>query len=94
MRWASVPREMAHPSSQPSALIEGIVSAGFQTLSGRRKARRGLGRALPDDVVVAVVPVASEWAQVTQFGSILVSESVAADAELARQYFTRNLWLS
>lgn len=94
--WATsrafVAGEMSVPSSRPSPVIEGIVAAGFQTPSGRRQARRRLGRALPNDVVVAVVPVIGEWGRVTKFGSILVSESVASHAELTRQYFAQSLW--
>lgn len=66
-RWAEWP-----------PLAEGFTAAGFRH-PPVDVARNGASVALPDDVVVAVVPVAGEWGQVTKFGSIVVSAAVAAD---------------
>ena len=84
-------RVTPHPH-ESARLAEGFTAAGFQTPAGRRRAKRSLGRAQPDDVVVAVVPVAGEWGQVTKFGSIVVSAAVAADARVAERWFRTELW--
>lgn len=75
-----------------SPLAEGLDAAGFQTRASRRRSKQLIGRALPDDVVVAIVPVLGEWGHVTRFGSILISDSVAADAGLAERWFRTELW--
>ena len=85
-------QEPAFQVGRVAPLAEGFTAAGFQTPAGRRRAKRSLGRALPDDVVVAVVPVAGEWGQVTKFGSIVVSAAVAADARVAERWFRTELW--
>lgn len=92
-QWCQWSTEAAGAASRrPSSLIAGMVAAGFQSAVGRRRAKAALGRALPDDLVVGVVPVAGEWGQVTPYGSVLVSEAVAADEALARRWFESDLW--
>lgn len=92
--WLTVGEEGEPPFrvGHMSPLAEGIQAAGFQTQAGRRRTQRLLGRALPDDLVVVIVPVLGEWGQVTRFGSVVVSSVVAQDAATAERWFRTELW--
>lgn len=75
------------------ALLTGVADSGFNTPRGRRRLRRA-GRDLPNDVPVAVLPVEVEWGHVHPLGLILISSTVARDAEVARAWFGEKLWMS